>query len=389
MQSTSIFKQLKSVLLFSLCLLCFSCGEGSYDIGSDDFSESAEDSGGSTGGPQSGLVTAGEWNDLSNWEFWNDLLQEDEFSIAAAQWNINTNNRFSFLVTNNSTPVINAKIELLKDDTILWTSKTDNHGYAEVWLGAYEYQYQSTFNSFSIKVNDELLSHQLIPFDEGANEINITSESSDLNRVEISFIVDATGSMDDELEFLKEDLKSVIENVMQSNSTLDIYTSTVFYRDEGEEYVTRKSDFTNQLSETIAFITQQEADGGGDFPEAVHTALDLSINELQWSENAKTRIAFLLLDAPPHENSQILDDIKNTIQEASRKGIKIIPIAASGIDKPTEFLLRYMAILTNGTYVFITNDSGIGNDHLIPSVGQYDVEYLNELMIRLINEYTE
>ena len=74
------------------------------------------------------------------------------------------------------------------------------------------------------------------------------------------------------------------------------------------------------------------------------------------------------------------------IETASKKGIKIIPITASGIDKETEFLMRYMAIATNGTYVFITNDSGIGNDHLVASVGDYQVEYLNKLMERLINE---
>jgi hypothetical protein len=46
-------------------------------------------------------------------------------------------------------------------------------------------------------------------------------------------------------------------------------------------------------------------------------------------------------------------------------------------------------MLTNGTYVFITNDSGIGNEHLEPSVGEYEVELLNELLVRLILKYTE
>ncbi|HEY0108510.1 MAG TPA: hypothetical protein VGB67_02715, partial [Fibrella sp.] len=60
-----------------------------------------------------------------------------------------------------------------------------------------------------------------------------------------------------------------------------------------------------------------------------------------------------------------------------------------GIDKETEFLMRMLAIGTQGTYVFITNDSGIGNTHLIPSVGDYQVEYLNELMLRLIVKYAK
>ena len=48
-----------------------------------------------------------------------------------------------------------------------------------------------------------------------------------------------------------------------------------------------------------------------------------------------------------------------------------------------------MAIFTDGTYVFITNHSGIGNDHIEPTIGEYQVELLNELIVRLIGEYTE
>ncbi len=84
-----------------------------------------------------------------------------------------------------------------------------------------------------------------------------------------------------------------------------------------------------------------------------------------------------------------MENIQNTIALASKKGIKIIPITASGIDKETEFLMRFMSILTNGTYVFITNDSGIGNEHLEASVGDYQVEHLNDLITRLIKEYSE
>ena len=77
-----------------------------------------------------------------------------------------------------------------------------------------------------------------------------------------------------------------------------------------------------------------------------------------------------------------------TFYIASQKGIKIIPVTASGIDKDTEFLMRFFSITTNSTYVFITNDSGIGNDHLIASVGEYQVENLNDLMVRIITKYS-
>jgi hypothetical protein len=163
----------------------------------------------------------------------------------------------------------------------------------------------------------------------------------------------------------------------------------VFYRDTEDEYVTRISNFSTDINQTIDFINDQQANGGGDFPEAVHTALKKAVNDLQWSTNATSRIIFLVLDAPPHYESQIVSEIHNQISLAAGKGIKVIPVTASGIDKETEFLMRYMAIATNGTYVFITNDSGIGGEHLEATVGEYEVELLNNLIERLINKYLE
>ena len=64
-------------------------------------------------------------------------------------------------------------------------------------------------------------------------------------------------------------------------------------------------------------------------------------------------------------------------------------MAASGVDKNTEFMLRFFAIATGGTYVFLTNHSGVGLDHIAASVGDYEVEPLNSLIVRLIGEYTE
>jgi len=163
----------------------------------------------------------------------------------------------------------------------------------------------------------------------------------------------------------------------------------VFYRDAGDDYLTRISTFSSNYNATTNFVKNQEAGGGGDFPEAVHSALEEALNGLQWASNARTRILFLVLDAPPHHEEGVISSLQQSIIKAQEKGIKIIPIVASGIDKETEFLMRYFAVSTNGTYVFITDDSGIGNDHLEATVGPFQVEFLNDLMVRLVNFYAE
>jgi len=336
---------------------------------------------------QSGQITAAEWNDLDNWNFWRGLLKSP-FSSHQEHWSFYTKNRVSVLVKDRFNNVLqNVIVSLKKDNEVIWTTKTDNFGKATLWINLFKDKKEKLSN-YSLYVNNKRISKKV----KKENLIilkNIKASDYYSDNIEIAFVVDATGSMSDELEFLKKDLQSVIKNVKSHGKNIEIATASVFYRDTDDDYVVKKSGFTKKLKTTIEFINKQSADGGGDFPEAVHIALNTTINELKWSENAKTRIAFLLLDAPPHYDDQILNQIHNTITIAAKKGIKIIPITASGIDKSTEFLMRFMAISTNGTYVFITNDSGIGNNHIESSTGDYKVEILKDLLIRLISKYSK
>jgi hypothetical protein len=100
-------------------------------------------------------------------------------------------------------------------------------------------------------------------------------------------------------------------------------------------------------------------------------------------------LAFLILDAPAHHEADVMRSLQNSVTLCARMGIRIIPVASSGVDKNTEFMLRFFAVATGGTYVFLTDDSGVGNSHIEASVGPHKVELLNSLIIRLIGLYTE
>ncbi len=339
---------------------------------------------------QAGLITAGEWNDLDNWDFWNDILEEDEFSVMPSYWFFFTKNRISVLVEDiYSFPVKNVEVHLIKGGNVIWKTKTDNFGRAELWTNLFYDGVVTNINSYQLIVDNSTIVTDVKLFQNGINKIEMLVNPKTLFSAQLAFVVDATGSMGDEIEFLKSDLKDVINRVESNNPDYSISTGSVFYRDEGDEYLTKFSPFSDGVSTTLDFIEQQSAGGGGDYPEAVHSALNSALNDLNWSSEAMTRIIFLLLDAPPHYEQQIISDLYNSIEEASERGIKIIPVSASGVDKKTEFLMRFFAVSTNGTYVFITNDSGIGNEHIEATVGEFKVEYLNDLMVRLINKYME
>ncbi|MBN2275682.1 MAG: VWA domain-containing protein [Bacteroidales bacterium] len=368
-----------------------SSGVSGWDDGSGGAGGSGNGDSVQTTPPEPGQVTAAEWNDLVNWDFWNDLGQNQDFTLAQDNWAFENFYRYSFLVKDiYDFPLIDCEIQLKdsKDNTI-WTARTDNEGKAELWHNLYHDQSDDVTKAVVFyKDNIKEIADPLL-FAEGVNEIIMENEADILLRADIMFVVDATGSMSDEINYLKSELLSVINRVEKLNSQLDLRLGSVFYRDEGDDYLTRVSPFSDNIESTVNFIKEQEANGGGDFPEAVHTALNMALTQMSWSESARTRILFLLLDAPPHNTPGIVNDIRNSVYDAAGEGIKIIPITASGIDKDTEFLMRFFALGTNGTYVFITDDSGIGGDHLEATVGEYEVELLNDLMVRLIDKYTK
>lgn len=331
-----------------------------------------------------GLITAGEWNDLNNWEKWSELLEKDEFKNMNKYWGIQTQHRYPVFATNEDNSPIAGVSVCLKDnkDSIIWNAITDIHGRAEMFDMSESplknpilyYQFGNTKNK--IALHRKNMKH-------GTN-ITIKADCRSTSKVNIAFVVDGTGSMGDEIAFLKSDLASVIENVERRNTNVSISYGSVFYQDIGDTYVTKAHDFTIDESLLISFINDQNSGGGGDFPEAVDSALIHSLN-LTWDDDAEVKLVFLLLDAPPH--LELIERYKNAVIKAAKMGIKIIPVTASGINRETDFLMKFTSILTNGTYAFITDHSGIGGDHLAPLHDEYEVEKLNELLVRVINGY--
>ncbi len=344
--------------------------------------------GGGNGGGQAGVVTAGEWNDLNNWNFWKELLQRDTIKTFPGVWGFYVNNRVTVVLKDAAGKLLHdAKIKMSYNGNS-FTSHTDNFGKAELFASLYQPAF--ILSDFSLQAEYGGQTFDLGSYTAPQATITATIPVNKIqkNTLDIAFIVDATGSMGDELNYLKNELKDVINRAGNQLPGMNIRMASVYYRDNGDTYVTKPFEFTTNVNSLSTFISAQNADGGGDFPEAVDQAL-AAANNLQWSNAAMNRIAFLILDAPPHNNVSEMNRLKDAVTAFQQKGIRIIPISASGIDRETEFLLRFLGISTNSTYVFITNDSGVGNPHLTPTVGNYTVEYLNNLMVRLITKYGE
>jgi hypothetical protein len=211
--------------------------------------------------------------------------------------------------------------------------------------------------------------------------VSLAAPAAAVRKFDLMVMIDTTGSMGDELDYLKTELRSILNDLNRSHPGLDIRLGLVAYRDEGDEYVTRTFPFTGNLDVMQSHIRAQHADGGGDYPEAMDQALARSVSQ-GWRPDA-VKSLLLIADAPPHD-----DKLSRTwaITEAARaKRIQIVPVAASGVGDTAEYMMRAMAAATQSRYIFLTDDSGVGNPHAEPAVDCYLVTHLDALIRRVLD----
>jgi Ca-activated chloride channel homolog len=124
-----------------------------------------------------------------------------------------------------------------------------------------------------------------------------------VQQADIVFVVDATGSMQDEINGVKNGITDFASQFGKEN--IDLQVGTVWFRDrfenpdaigklkfEGKDLTKDYSAFSNEVNKILA-------NGGGDDPESAFDAIDLA-SHLSFRENA-LRILILITDAPPKD----------------------------------------------------------------------------------------
>ncbi|HYG30752.1 MAG TPA: vWA domain-containing protein [Allosphingosinicella sp.] len=106
-----------------------------------------------------------------------------------------------------------------------------------------------------------------------------------VTRFDLFLAVDTTGSMDDELDYLKSELRAIVGALRERHRDLDIRVGLVVYRDQGDEYVTRTFPFTGDTEQMREHLAAQSSAGGGDLPEAMDEALARAVAQ-EWRPDA-------------------------------------------------------------------------------------------------------
>lgn len=341
----------------------------------------------------SSLLTAGRWNDNAHFSDWRSLIdgQERDWSGIRALWGIQPVKRLVVTVQNEQEkPVRNASVTLFSGKKILYAAKTDNKGVAYLFVGAIDGQ-AKTADRVVISFGDEKKEIRLSKEEQNKSDhalsVTLNADSPD-QKLDVMLMLDTTGSMGDERSYLAGTLENVMKRIVQQNGNLPARLSVNFYRDTEDEYLVRSNPFTDRIVEACSILAKEKAVGGGDTPEAVDAALEDALKNHAWDEDA-TKILLLVLDAPPHEEADVIKRMQEYSLLAAKMGVRIIPVLCSGGDTSCEYLMRSLAMMTGGEYVFLTDDSGIGGSHLKPTVGEYEVEKLNDLLVNLIGEYLQ
>lgn len=123
-------------------------------------------------------------------------------------------------------------------------------------------------------------------------------------KVDVVFAIDATGSMKDDIQKLKEKwLPALVEGLKEFN---DVRLGLVFYRDYGDNFFAnglpvKYYDFTSDVQAFVKNVRSLRIIGseGGDIPEAVYEALYASMEFFKWRADASKKV-ILIGDAEPH-----------------------------------------------------------------------------------------
>lgn len=180
------------------------------------------------------------------------------------------------------------------------------------------------------------------------------------SNLDLVFCMDCTGSMGPYIQEAKDTIKNIIKKINEKSECKELRFGLVSYRDhppQEKTYVTKKYDFTDQIDIIQNNLNELTANGGGDGPEAVTSAL-YEINNLDWKSES-TKIVILISDAPPHGLGEVSDGFPNgdpdghdpiiIAKELASKGIVVYTVGCEPEINNYEFARAFLISIANLT----------------------------------------
>lgn len=341
------------------------------------------------------MIKAASHDDNEEFTFYQDYCKEyNDYRIKS--WNINE--RFIIKCVdseNNTIPFAKVDIYYKNSSKILFSATTMANG--EIVLFPYMdlgNDYREIKNYYA-RVNGG----DGFSFKKDAESLILLKQKKprvipDKIPVQVTFLLDATGSMKDEINELKDVIFSIHHRITSNVLKPEISFATVAYRDVTDNYHYKKFDFTDDIDQFQINLENIRAGGGGDYPEDLDKGLEVTLDQLSWKKDA-LKFVFLIGDAPPHLDYNREKDYVWGMKKARKEGIMICPIGASGLKPIGEFIYRQIGVITNGEFIFLHygesgessgkgtfSDPGRVSHH---TGSNYNVKRLDDIVVNIIN----
>ncbi len=361
--------------------------EAEYEQAEEAMEDEAEEASSETSSGGSDVqrpsLSAGEVNDNERWDEY--LQYRSEYAFLHVH-DVDISERYIITVTDSAgLPLPNTRVTVSAGDVQLFQANTYADG-------------RTLFFPRAFAASDDALGFTVVVERDGARQqvevprggptdwpITLDIERTEYDGVplDILFLLDATGSMADEIEQIKDTLLSIASRISELPSQPDLRFGMVAYRDRGDAFVTRVYDFEPDANTFLNTIRSVVADGGGDNPESLNEAIHEAVHEPQWRLDEGIRLMFLIADAPPHLDYANDYSYAQEMMQAHNRAIKTFAIASSGLDAQGEYIFRQIAQHTMGRFIFIVYGGGGTTPH---NVGQYTVERLDDLVVSLVQQ---
>ena len=330
-------------------------------------------------------LSAGEVNDNERWDEY--VYYRNQYSGPPVH-DVDVTERYVITVTDaNGRPVHNARVRVSTAEVALFEGRTYANGQTLFFPRAFDGSEEA--ESFTLDVETDEESQQL-EFARGevldwVVTLDLVQPSSGGGvPLDILFLLDATGSMADEIDQIKDSLLSISSRISDLPSQPDLRFGMVAYRDRGDEFVTRVYDFE---ADAPPLPRHDSRCGRGWWRRR-------SGIPQRGAARGRTRARLALgrcdtADVPdrrrPRPTWDYVEDYSyaDEMIEAHRRGIKTFAIASSGLDQRGEYVLRQIAQHTMGRFIFIVYGGGGTTSH---DVGEYTVERLDDLVVSLVEE---
>lgn len=346
-------------------------------------------------GASASSVKAGLHDDNEEFAFYRDFCAAHARLPIPYDWDVSERCVFKVMHADSSA-AFNQEVAVVdKSGSVVLRARTQASGEVVVFPGMDLGEQYSGISDYSIAVGDG----KRIPLCRGvADQVEILIDEArrlpERIPVQVCFLMDATGSMKDEIQQLRDVIFSIHSRILRLPSKPSVAFSIVAYRDRKDAFLVKGYPFTANIDTFQLALESIKAGGGGDYPEDIESGLVYCIDSLSWAEES-VKFIFLVADAPPHLREKP-QNYHWAARRCREQGIMISPVGASGLTLAGEYVFRQMALLTNGKFVFLHygeqgESDGAGTDGDPGKVSHhtgdnYNVRRLDDIVVDIVAE---